>query len=324
MKPAILCNNALLKMLRMTKESKDPPSKIGTSQHPAKHNGWLDSGKAEAGPLGWFRGLIKNKCETTQLREAIDGYISPTEKHDTDIVTAQERALISNILNLRDISVVNVMVPRADIVAIEVETSTKDILGLLGKKQFSRIPVYRETLDDVLGTVHIKDILASLARGEKIEIEKLITEIPIVSPAMSILDLLLEMRESSRHIALVVDEYGGIDGLVTINDIIESIVGEIDDEHETYIEPEIAVQEDGSVIADSRVDLESFEARFGVIFNSDEHNENDTLGGLALYLAGHVPARGEIIKHKSGIVFEILDGDPRRVKKLRIRNLPKT
>jgi magnesium and cobalt transporter len=237
-------------------------------------------------------------------------------------VSAQERALISNILNLRDVSVLNVMVPRADIVALDVGTTTEGIMALLGQKQFSRIPVYRETLDDVLGTIHIKDIVAALARNEPLDIQKLITEIPIVSPAMSILDLLLEMRESNRHIALVVDEYGGIDGLVTINDIIESIVGEIDDEHDTDESPAMKVLDDASVIADSRVTVESFEERFGPLFTDDERAGSDTLGGLVSLLAGRVPARGEVLPHASGLVFEVMDADPRRIKRLKIRNIP--
>jgi magnesium and cobalt transporter len=239
-----------------------------------------------------------------------------------DFITSHERILLSNILKLRELKVVNVMVPRANIVAVEVDTPPQELTALLAEKQYSRIPVYRDTLDDVLGTIHAKDVLGALARGEQPDIKKMITDIPIVSPAMTILNLLLKMRQSSRHMALVVDEYGGIDGLVTIGNVIEAIVGEIDDEHATDEVPQIAISDDGSVLADARLSVEEFDNRFGQVLTDEERNVSDTLSGLVFYLAGRIPARGEIITHHTGMLFEVVDAGPRRINLLRISNIP--
>ncbi len=144
-----------------------------------------------------------------------------------------------------------------------------------------------------------------------------------MAPSIRVLDLLLEMRLKRTHMALVVDEYGGIDGLVTIEDLVEQITGEIEDEHDTDAEPDFVERADGVVEADARVPLVDFEARVGPLFSDEEREENDTLGGLVSFMAGRVPARGELISHASGIEFEVVDADPRRIKRLRVRNLPK-
>ena len=212
----------------------------------------------------------------------------------------------------------------ADIVAVEEKITRQELLTLLAEKQFSRIPVYRGSLDDVLGTIHIKDILACLAQNREITLADYISEVPVVSPSMPVLDLILEMRHQSRHMALVVDEYGGIDGLVTIGDIIESIVGDIADEHVNQPDPQLTRNADGTLLADARFDLETFEEMYGKIFSEEEHEESDTLGGLVCSIAGRVPARGEIILHDSEMVFEVLEADPRRVSLLRIRNIPES
>lgn len=214
------------------------------------------------------------------------------------------------------------MIPRANIVAVEMNTTAQELITLLSEKQYSRIPVYRETLDDVIGTIHMKDVVAALARKEEPDIKKMVTDIPIVSPAMTILNLLLKMRQTSRHMALVVDEYGGIDGLVTIGDVLESIVGEIEDEHTEEETPQIIQRDDGSILADARLDISEFETRYGRILSEEERESSDTLSGLVFLLAGHIPARGEIITHSTGMVFEVLDADPRRINLLRIQNIP--
>ena len=258
------------------------------------------------------------------LREAIEEYIVEPDSFNTDSISTHERLLFSNILKLRDISVVDVMIPRADIVALDVDTSKDELFKLLSDQQFSRFPVYTETLDDVLGTVHIKDIVAAMAKGQDIKLNELIIEIPIVSPAMSILDLVLKMRHSRRHMALVVDEYGGIDGLVTIGDVIESIIGEIDDEHDNQVDPQMIEAPDGTVIADARVNLDEFEQRYGAILDHEEREESDTLGGLVFDLAGRIPVRGEVITHPSGMLFEIMEADPRRISSLKITQIPES
>ncbi|MGH1397702.1 MAG: hemolysin family protein [Alphaproteobacteria bacterium] len=272
-------------------------------------------------PLEFIKSLLKPKTDTS-LRDAIEEYIEEPDALEMDAEALHERALFSNILALRDIAVDQVMIPRADILAIDVNASRDDIFAMLADKQVSRIPVYKDNLDDVLGTIHLKDIIACMANNKEFSIKDNITEIPIVSPSMPILDLLLTMRQSRRHMALVVDEYGGIDGLVTIGDIVESVLGEIDDEHDPEQETQILEQDDGALLVDARYEIEDFEGRYGHVLKDEEREENDTLGGLVFTLAGRVPARGERLKHSSGMVFEIMDADPRRVHLIRVRNVP--
>lgn len=261
------------------------------------------------------------KKPDTSLREALEDIIDNREEESSSIAE-HERMLISNILDLRDLRVVDIMVPRADIVALEANTKLEEILSLLINRPHSRLPVFRETLDNVIGVIHIKDMLAAMGGNQTFELKDHIRDVPIVSPAMRALDLLLQMRQTRVHIALVIDEFGGIDGLVTINDIIEAIVGEIDDEHDYDIQPQFVERSDGTALADARYELEEFERRFGRL-NGHEDGDHETLGGFVCTVAGRVPVRGEIIKHDSGLEFEVVEGDLRRITKLRIRNLPK-
>ncbi len=261
--------------------------------------------------------------EDRELKEALAEVISDNhETAESEQTALHQRVLISNILKLKDMRAFDVMVPRADIVGIEVNSPPEAILGLLAQKQFSRLPVYRETLDDAIGSVHIKDILAKNASDVPFVLSELVRDVPVVSPAMPVLDLLLMMRQQKRHMALVVDEYGGIDGLVTINDIVETIVGEIDDEYEAGQDGHIIEKTDGTVTADGRVSIATFENRFGKVLSDEERETVDTLAGLVVTLAGRVPARGEVLAHPSGIEFEVIESDPRRINRLRIRNLP--
>jgi CBS domain containing-hemolysin-like protein len=235
---------------------------------------------------------------------------------------AHERTLIANILEIRDQPISELMVPRADIVAVEVDTDRDDLLHLLASRPHSRLPVYRETLDDVIGMVHIKDVVATIADGRNFSLPEIVRPVSIVAPSMRVLDLLLEMRKARQQMALVVDEFGGIDGLITIEDLIEGIVGEITDEHDRTIPAELIERPDGSLLADARVPIEIFEQRVGPVLDQEERDEVDTLGGLVFALAGRVPSRGELLTHRSGLEFEILDADPRRIKRIRVRNPP--
>ena len=320
-------------MLKMKHDNEKPPS---SSQPPLElvkdqgdHAGLqseiIQNGNGQNGVLGWIKGLLGIKAENTTLRDALEEYIEETtEETHFDAASVQERAILGNILKLRDIKVLDVMIPRADIAAIDEEISQDALLNMLSERQFSRIPVYRENLDNVLGTLHIKDVLGALAKGQSINIPEMINEIPIVSPSMHVLDLILEMRENRRHMALVVDEHGGIDGLVTINDVTETIVGDIHDEHDDEDDPQMVTRDDGSILADARLHIDEFEAEYGQLFTKEEREESDTIGGLVCDLAGRVPARGEILTHDNGTIFEILDADPRRVKLIRIGNIPQS
>ena len=287
---------------------------------PKKSNG--NQGK---GILKWIKNVLplKNNGDDN-LREAIEELIEDEDTSNQSALEIHERLLISNILQLRDLPVIDVMIPRADIVAISINTPHKELLELLTKKPHSRIPVYKRDLDNIIGVVHIKDLISNIAKENTFRIKDIIREAMVVSPSMRVIDLLLQLRQSKVHIVFVVDEFGGIDGLITINDLIEAVVGEIDDEHTFGIVPRIIERPDGSIIADARYSIKDLEDKYGNIFIEDDEDEDvDTLGGLVTAIAGHVPNRGEIIRHSSGIEFEILDADPRRVIRLRIRNLPK-
>ncbi len=287
-------------------------------------NGHGEKHREHAPLMGFLKSLITGKTETT-LHEALKEYVA-SDADDNGVppsLAADERTLISNILALRDMRAVDVMIPRADIIAIDIKTTADELMELLSEKQYSRFPVYNESLDDVVGTIHIKDILIALAQKIPLDVEKLVRDVPIVSPAMHVLDLLLEMKETRRQMALVVDEFGGIDGLVTVGDIMGAIVGEMEDEHEVDDQPQMIQTPDGTILADGRVDVETFEAAHGSFLTETERDEIDTLGGLVFAIAGRVPARGEVVSHESGLVFEVLDADPRRVHRLRIKNISK-
>jgi len=316
------------------KEKDEPPSRMGNAPASQRTNGLqtnsrlTSSTESDSENKGFFGRLFngQKKNDSASLREAIEDYIIEVENGDltADAAFAHERALLSNILSLRENSVSEIMIPRADIVAIDVTTSQSELLNLLSEKQNSRIPVYKDTLDEVLGTIHIKDILASLAQGREIDIEDLLRHVPIISPAMSVLDLLMMFREMKKHMALVVDEFGGIDGLITVGDVLESIVGEIDDEYDLETDPSMSENKDGSISADARIDIDEFEEKYGEIFTEEERECIDTLGGLVFALAGRIPARGEIIVHPNGMIFEVIDADPRRVNRLLIKKMPKS
>ena len=232
----------------------------------------------------------------------------------------QERALIANVLRLRGTQADDVMIPRADIVAIAADLTLSQVLGVFRREEHSRLPVYRDQLDEVLGMVHLKDVLAYAGRAEDFRLEAILRKPLLVAPQLPVLDLLLQMRQARVHLALVVDEYGGIDGLVTIEDLVEEIVGDIADEHDEPAGPLITERADGALDLDARLPVEEFEARVGEVLTEEERSADiDTVGGLVFTLAGRVPARGEVISHPSGLEFRVLEADARRIRRLRAR-----
>lgn len=278
-----------------------------------------------------LRGLIQKfrraRKADESLREAIEELIEDSEPGEGESGPAEinpdERLLLQNILHLRDVTAYDVMVPRADITAVEISTPQAELIRLMTGEAHSRLPVYRESLDDVRGVVHIKDVLAQTLKTEPFDLAGMLRKVLFVSPSMRVLDLLLEMRLTRVHMAMVVDEYGGIDGLVTIEDMIEAIVGDIQDEHDAE-EPGMIERPDGSWLADARTDIAHFEEKVGNVLTDEEREADiDTLGGLVVFLAGRVPTRGEIVRHSSGLQIEVVDGDPRRVKRLRLRTAPR-
>jgi CBS domain containing-hemolysin-like protein len=267
---------------------------------------------------GWLRAVFGGRPEDG-LREALDGLA----EEGGDAASAEERTLLLNILKLRDRTAADIMVPRADIFALEIGTPLDEVLKRTAAEAHSRVPVYRETLDDVVGMVHVKDVLAAVARGGAEPLDALVRDVLVVAPSVPVMALLVQMRQTRHHMALVVDEFGGIDGLVTIEDLLEEIVGEIEDEFDDEDEPSLVSRPDGSIVADARVAVEDFEAEVGAVLTEEERDEIDTLGGLVASLAGHVPRRGERLRHaRSGLEFEVVDADPRRIKRVRVMNLP--
>jgi len=242
---------------------------------------------------------------------------TPGEQPELD---RQERALIANVLRLRGTQADDVMVPRADIVAMPVDLTLDQALALIRREGHSRLPVYRDQLDDVAGMIHIKDVIAYAGRPEDFRLEPILRKPLLVAPQLPVLDLLLQMRQARIHLALVVDEYGGIDGLVTIEDLVEEIVGDIADEHDELVGPLITERADGALDLDARLPVEEFEARLGPVLTEEERAADiDTMGGLVFTLAGRVPARGEVLTHPSGLEFRVLEADARRIRRLRAR-----
>lgn len=227
---------------------------------------------------------------------------------------SHENELLKNLAGLRGIIASDVMVPRVNIVSVAMSDNFKDIVKQLIKTNHSRVPVRNESLDDIVGILHIKDVLANLSLKEKPNIKSLLKKPFFVSPSISLLDLLYEMRVKRRHLALVVDEYGGIDGLVTIEDLVEELVGEIEDEHESSSEIRLDKIEDGSIIVEARIVIDLFEDLINSIRKEDLNDEIETLGGFIISIAGRVPVKGEVIRYSpSGLKFEILEADPRKI-----------
>lgn len=253
------------------------------------------------------------------VRDALDELIEEAGNENEAPLGQDERMLLANILSIRDLSVDDVMVPRADIVAVDSEATLAEVIDVMTSSGHSRLPVYHETLDDAIGMVHIKDVLAWRGGDSRFQLSKLLRRVLFVAPSMQALQLLLEMRASRSHMALVIDEFGGVDGLVTIEDLVEEIVGEIADEHDKDEEPAVHRLADGSLDADARVPVEALEQHVGAMLSEEERDEIDTLGGLVVSMAGRVPIRGELIRHPSGLEFEVLEADPRRIKRVRVR-----
>src|SRR6266566_8005941 len=270
-----------------------------------------------------FLRLIRRPRNGESLRETIDEMIEEPATDDAQSLSGHERLLIGNVLKIHDQTAADVMVPRVDIVALDAETPFTEVVKCMVEHGHSRVPVYSETLDDVIGFIHVKDVLGPVAERRETRLAPLLRKVLFVAPSVPILDLLVQMRQARTHIAMVVDEFGGIDGLVTIEDLIEEIVGEIEDEHDVAEPPALIERPDGSVIADARLPIETLEEQHGTQLRpAGEEEAVDTLGGLVFMLAGRVPKRGEVIAHPGGIEFEVLDADPRRVKRLRVRGLP--
>lgn len=249
---------------------------------------------------------------------------------ETDSAEARDKAptapstSVLGMVNLRRMRVDDVAVPKVEIVAAPVTATLPELVEMFREHGFSRIPVFRGTLDSPLGLIHLKDLALKYGFGAKAPVKfalrPMLRPLLYVPPSMPIGVLLQQMQQKRIHMALVIDEYGGVDGLVTIEDLIEQVIGEIEDEHDE-IEGGLVIQEKpGQWLIQARTPLEDVEAQTGLRLATDEEeDEIDTLGGLIFMLTGRVPVRGEVIPHESGAEFEIIDADPRRVKRVRLR-----
>jgi CBS domain containing-hemolysin-like protein len=254
-----------------------------------------------------------------QLEEAIDrheGDPAPDAKGD---LTQLERQMVRNLLHFGERDAGDVGVPRADVIAVEEATTFDHIVQVFAEAGVSRLPVYRESLDHIVGMVHIKDVFAILAKGGErpSDIAALIRQPLYVPMSRGALDLLADMRQSRIHLAVVLDEYSGTEGLVTIEDLIEEIVGEIEDEHDDAPEVLLVPLDGGAWEADARVELEDVGREIDARL-ADVDTDVDTIGGLAAVLAGHVPQPGDCIDHPSGWRLEVIDADERRIDRLRL------
>ena len=268
-----------------------------------------------------LRGLIFGSDSEPTLRGQIEEAI---EEHEDEApakgdLSGPERQMLRNLLDFGDRTAGDAGVPRADIIAVPETISFADLIAAFAEAGHSRLPVYRDSLDHVIGMIHIKDVFAIMAREEPAPdtVAPLIRQPRYVPESMGVLDLLAEMRATRTHLAIVLDEYSGTEGLVTIEDIVEEIVGEIEDEHDDAPEAALVPLIDGIWLADARAELEEVadlvDARLGEV-----EEDIDTLGGLATVLAGHVPQAGETVLHPSGWRLEITEADPRRVTRLRL------
>jgi magnesium and cobalt transporter len=286
-----------------------------------------DTPEQDEGPLSglrqWLRQLRGEPEEARGLRAALIDMLG--DANEEQPIDPHERTLLINILKLHSQVAADIMVPRVDITALDVETPFADAAKQMIEVGHSRVPVFHETLDDIVGMIHIKDLFPHAVDGSQVALADIARKPLFVAPTMPLLDLLLQMRLSRMHLAIVVDEFGGTDGLVTIEDVIEEIVGEIEDEHDDADRPKLVARPDGTFLAPGRTPIEALAPHVdGAIVPEDFEEGVTTLGGLVVALAGRVPVRGEIVRHPLGFEFEVLDADPRRVKRVRIRGLTKS
>lgn len=264
--------------------------------------------------------LAKQKPANGSLKQSIETVLD-SEQKDLEGISKHERLMLLNILKIDEIRSSDIMIPRADIGAVEINDSFENVLDVFIKEAHSRVPVYENNLDNIVGMIHLKDLVnyqsKKLPKNDFLKnLKRDVLEIP---PSMPVLDLLLKMQMTRLHMGIVIDEYGCTDGLVTIEDVIEEITGEIEDEHDEESQSIIIKTSSNSFEANARIEIEELQKVTNVNFFSDIENDDiDTLGGLIFAIAGRVPQRGEIIKHSSGTTFEIKDADPMKVKSIKI------
>lgn len=272
----------------------------------------------------FYNRMFKKEGELP-LIDRLEGLLE-SDQEDAGAINSNdsgELELVTNVLGLKDLTAEDVMVPRADIVAAKIDTPLKDFIKLFSQNNFSQIPIYKDTLDNVVGIVRVRDFLTYINEPDTFDINRLIKSVMYVVPSVQLMDLLSELRASANHMALVVDEFGGIDGLVTLQDVISEIVGEIQQNRNMF--PSAVTRQDGAIVVDGKTLVSECEEMLDVDLTSCFLKENEdepdfeTVGGLTMLLAERMPTRGETFTHPSGVKFEILDASPRCVKRVAIR-----
>ena len=264
--------------------------------------------------------FFKKNTENNNLKQSIETVLDSDLK-GTEGISKHERLMLLNILKIDGIRSSDIMIPRADIGAVEFNDSFEKVLEVFIKEAHSRVPIYEKNLDNIIGMIHIKD-LVNYQNQKKTEtnfLQNLKREILEIPPSMPVLDLLLKMQLTRLHMGIVIDEYGCTDGLVTIEDVIEEITGEIEDEHDEKNLPMLIKSSLNTFEASARIEIDELQKVTNVEFlNSYDNDDVDTLGGLIFSITGRVPQRGEIIKHTSGTTFEIKDADPMKIKSVKV------
>ena len=266
--------------------------------------------------------LIKRLLSSETTREEALNYITSNNENTNieDTEENNEKSLIKNILSLDDKSVEDIMVPRAEIVSIEIKQNMKEILSLIENESHSRMPVFENNLDNVLGFLHVKDLIKNNNENH-FELKKVIRDILYVAPKSPILDLLKRMRSSRIHIGLVVDEFGGVDGLITIEDLVEEIVGEIEDEHDADDSEEVFQKiDDKTILVKSGYKIEDMEKYYDIKIKIDDE-EIDTVGGLLFFLANKVPKNSQVYNYENILQFKVIKASARRIESLQITKI---
>jgi len=273
----------------------------------------------------WKNWLIKKLLTSESTKEDILNYIAGSDDqkngNDNELEDNNEKNLIKNILDLDNKSVEDIMVPRAEIVSIEKNQNIKEIYSIVENESHSRMPVYDGNLDNVLGFLHVKDLLTSIPINN-FELQDVIRDILYVAPKSPILDLLKRMRSSRIHMGLVVDEFGGVDGLITIEDLVEEIVGEIEDEHDAE-DNEILLHkiDDRTILVNASYKIDDLEKFYNVTIDLKDEDEIDSIGGLLFYIANKVPKKDQVYKFKNLLQFKVIKASARRIESIEIKKI---
>ena len=276
------------------------------------------------GLLPRLKSLFRRRAQTETVRETIEELIEESTEGYDDSFSEHEQQLLNNVLYLKDKKCCHVMVPRNDIIAFHQDGNVIDLAKLMVEKGHSRIPIYGDSLDDIVGILHIIDLATCMIKGEdNRKVKEIVTNsVKFVSPQMGVLDLLRDMQNEKVHIAIVIDEYGGVNGLVTIEDLLEEIVGNIEDEYD-FEEQHSIIKQGNLITTDAKTEIEELKTQTGIDFEKIMYDNGmedviDTIGGLVFHIAQRIPNRGEVFEWLEGIKFRVIEVSPNRIKKITI------